>query len=46
LQACIINELAKKVFDILKKNPKKFEMEYSEAREKQVELIKVGIQET
>ncbi|KAK7382891.1 hypothetical protein VNO80_02044 [Phaseolus coccineus] len=33
-EACVINELAKKVFDILKKNPKKFEMEYSEIRRK------------
>ncbi|XP_047153013.1 protein polybromo-1-like [Vigna umbellata] len=33
-QARVINELAKKVFDVLKKNPEKFEMEYSETRQK------------
>ncbi|XP_027907566.1 transcription factor GTE12-like [Vigna unguiculata] len=33
-QARLINELAKKVFDVLKKSPEKFEMEYSETRQK------------
>ncbi|BAT96731.1 hypothetical protein VIGAN_09001200 [Vigna angularis var. angularis] len=33
-EARVINELAKKVFDVLKKNPEKFEMEYSETRQK------------
>ncbi|XP_068472754.1 bromodomain-containing factor 1-like [Phaseolus vulgaris] len=33
-QARVINELAKKVFDILRKNPEKFEMEYSEPKRK------------
>lgn len=34
MQARVINELAKKVFDILRKNPEKFEMEYSEPKRK------------
>ncbi|KAJ1377883.1 Bromodomain-like superfamily [Sesbania bispinosa] len=33
-QARVINELAKKVFDLLKINPEKFEMEFSETRRK------------
>lgn len=32
LQARVINELAKKVFDVLRINPNKFEMEFSETR--------------
>ncbi|KAL2319450.1 hypothetical protein Fmac_028419 [Flemingia macrophylla] len=33
-QARVINELAKKVFDLLKNNPEKFELEFSETRRK------------
>ncbi|CAJ1950016.1 unnamed protein product [Sphenostylis stenocarpa] len=33
-QARVINELAKKVFDLLKNDPKKFEIEFSEPRKK------------
>ncbi|XP_029126281.1 bromodomain-containing factor 1 [Cajanus cajan] len=33
-QARIINELAKKVFDLLRNNPEKFELEFSETRRK------------
>lgn len=34
MQARVITELAKKVFDLLKNNPEKFEVEFSETRRK------------
>jgi hypothetical protein len=36
LQARVISELAKKVFDVLRINPDKFEIEFSETRQLQV----------